>query len=175
MKSRNSPLLHWWCHRTWHQRKLFWVSFSFFFFEDSGNKFLLCGTETKDQSSPLSPSPPSFTTWVYILFKKAQTKLWTPGGKMGCVSATLCRWKWMASLKPPRTVCRSFSNPRCLSKTLQIRSSQGNTVDGSLCIIQFQPVVFWSCSLYLSLHTSLGVRVLCMHIQREWRRKGVNN
>lgn len=52
------------------------LSFLFlFFFEDSGNKFLLCGTETKDQSSPLSPSPPSFTTWVYILFKKAQTKL----------------------------------------------------------------------------------------------------
>lgn len=36
MKSQNSPIMHWWCHRTWHQRKLFWVSFSFFFLKTAG-------------------------------------------------------------------------------------------------------------------------------------------
>lgn len=46
--------MHWWCHHTWHQSKLFWV---FFFLEDSRNKFRLCRTETKDQSFPALTIP----------------------------------------------------------------------------------------------------------------------
>lgn len=170
---QKSLQMHWWCHHTWHQRHFFFECS--FFWKTAGTNSSFVAEKLKINQYSLSPSPPSFTIWVYIIFNKAPTKLWTPGWEMGCASATLCRWKWMASLKPCRTVCRSFSNPRRLSKTLRIRSSRGNKVDGSLCIIQFQPVLFWSRSLYLSLHISLGVRVLYVHIQREWRRKGVNN
>lgn len=168
--------MDWWCHCTLHQRELL-ILFCWLFFADGGTNFSFVAQKVKINHYHLSRSPPSFAIWVYIIFNKAWTKLWTPDGKIGYASATLCRCKWMASLKPPRTVCRSFSNPRPSFKNTSNQIKAGNKADATLSIIQFKPVLFWSFFLSLSLspYTSLGVWVLCMHIQRELRRKGVNN
>lgn len=93
--------MHWWCHCLGHQREF--LSFPFFFFYKAvGINSSFVAQKLKISHYHLSPSPPSFTIWVYIIFNKAPTKLWTTGGKKSrCTSATLCRWKWKASLKPP--------------------------------------------------------------------------